>query len=465
MNEDNNIDKLFREKLENLSENPPAFVWDGIKEKLADGRRKKMIALYSRAAIAALLVLAFIAGWYFNESSEDRIPQVAETEANKPAGQEKPGREDIPAKPGIEKAEKSAGYKDAAFMADARSTQSTAKTTGPREASSEIAETNVVDSREKIIPPPVIKPVEAIVVAEKPQVINEKKAVAGSKTGLPQWEREILEHNAATYAQAGENEKGWRMGVNISPGYSSYSAKYGNAYASNMTQVTNEGNASISGGIAVRYRTAGRWSLESGVYYAQNGQQAGSSPQLFGGRVESDLYAAPERMYFNTAVKMEPGLMAMNSTAGVIEIKDLPAGAEIAASLENAAYSDNTLVTPGEISQVFDLIEIPLYLRYLLVESKLDIELMGGLNAGVVVGNNAFIDNRFGIQKIGQTRDIATMNVLGTVGLGFTYALGKQFSMALEPRLNYYLTSLSRNPEVDFKPYRIGIYTGLYYSF
>ncbi|MFW6289973.1 MAG: outer membrane beta-barrel protein, partial [Mariniphaga sp.] len=277
--------------------------------------------------------------------------------------------------------------------------------------------------------------------------------------------RAMISRNAAAIKVPGNERAGWRMGVNVSPGYSSYAVKHGNDYASNMTQVANDGNANVSGGVAIRYNTSRRWSLESGIYYAQNGKQAGSSPQVYGSREQALYSAAPERLYFNTAVTMETSGVAMNSIAGVIEIENMPAGAEIAADLENAGFYGNSLITQGELSQVFDLVEIPLYLRYLLVDSNLDVELLGGINAGVIVGNQAFLENQFGVQRIGRTRDISTMNFSGALGLAFSYALGKNFSLGVEPRFNYYMTSISRNPEVDFRPYRIGVYTGLYYSF
>jgi len=110
-------------------------------------------------------------------------------------------------------------------------------------------------------------------------------------------------------------------------------------------------------------------------------------------------------------------------------------------------------------------VEVPLYLRFLIVDSKIDVEMMGGLNAGLVVGNHVFIDNEFGTQDIGKTRDISNVNLSGTFGIGFTYALGRHFSLAVEPRMNYYMNSINRNPDVEFRPYRVGVYTGFYYAF
>ena len=147
-------------------------------------------------------------------------------------------------------------------------------------------------------------------------------------------------------------------------------------------------------------------------------------------------------------------------------MRTAPKGAVVATNAEsaNAGY-DNTLTSSGEFSQVFQFVEVPLYLRYSVLDKRFGIEIMGGLNAGMVVGNAAYINNEYGKQNIGSTEDISTMNLSGTVGVGMNYALGKQFSLALEPRLNYYLNSINSNPDVDFRPYRVGIFTGVYYEF
>lgn len=465
MKEENNIDKLFREKLKDFSETPPAFVWEGIKDTMAAGRRSKRMAAYSWSAVAALLVLAFVAGWYFNESSEKRIPQttVSETVPSGTEGWDETRTEPVVASP--ENNKEADVDENAEFLAAAGENKEIPGEAEKETGAGKVEETAAIAVRNETLSTGMLKSYEANLNAvNDPQPDTERLAVAPD-AGISAHEKAIVERNAAAYeAPAGDNS-GWEMGVNVSPGYSSYASKYSSTYASNMTQVADEGNANLSGGIGFRYRTSKRWSLESGIYYAQNGKQTGSSPQVFAGRADAEYSAAPERLYFNTAVKMDNNNVAMNSIAGIIEINNMPAGAEIAADLENSGFYGNSLITQGEISQVFDLVEIPLYLRYLIVESKLDVEILGGLNAGVIVGNRAFIDNQFGVQKIGKTLDISTMNLSGTVGLGFTYALGEKFSIGLEPRFNYYLNSISDNPEVEFRPYRLGLYTGLYYSF
>ncbi len=78
MKEENKMDELFRDKLGGYSEEPPAYIWDGVREQMAKGIIKKRSAWYRWSAVAALLIMAFIGGWYLNETTDEVAPQVAQ---------------------------------------------------------------------------------------------------------------------------------------------------------------------------------------------------------------------------------------------------------------------------------------------------------------------------------------------------------------------------------------------------
>jgi len=468
--EKNNMDKIFREKLEGFREEPPAFVWDNIQANLSEMRRKKRIAWYSWSAVAALLVLAFLSGWYFNETAEKTTPRVAETERVEPQHEIIPREREIPVQ---ENETMATGSREP--ESEQPGAEKTAESTAMpiQEEKLPVAHETIQAERTRTILASagmnLIKRIETPEIITKEQERRhslEKKEKPLDPVNYFTWEQKLMDENIRRLAHAAKKQTGWKMGLNVSPGYSSYAANHGETYASNMTSETGDGNTNLSGGISVQYKTGKRVRVESGIYYAQNGQKTGSSPMFSGMRAEADYMATPAgKLHFNTPVNITNNRMAMNSTAGIIEFEGLPKGAEVAANLESYGLYSNSLLTQGELSQVFDFVEIPLYLRYLIIDRKMDVELVGGVNTGVVVGNNAYIDNEYGLQNIGKTRDISTVNVSGTVGLGLNYAIGRNLSVAVEPRLNYYLNSLNRNPEVDFRPYRIGIYTGLYYEF
>ena len=60
-----NIDKIFKEKLEGFSEDPPAFLWENVSAGLAENRRRKRTMLYARVAAASLLAMDLVPGCIF----------------------------------------------------------------------------------------------------------------------------------------------------------------------------------------------------------------------------------------------------------------------------------------------------------------------------------------------------------------------------------------------------------------
>jgi hypothetical protein len=235
------------------------------------------------------------------------------------------------------------------------------------------------------------------------------------------------------------------------------------------------GNTNIGGGFAIQYKTSKKVSIESGVYYAQNRQKSSYSNKTFA--LNSNAVPPDNLLYnnitdgvsmstFSNTVRLNNGALMMNGNAGVVAFSGTPKGAEIATTVETKNLGvQNTIVTNGKFLQVFDFIEIPLLVRYRVLDKKIGIELVGGVNTGIIIGNNAYFDNSYGVQNIGSTQDISSVNLSGAVGIGMNYALGKHISVAIEPRLNYYFSSINSNPEVDYRPYRVGISTGVYYAF
>jgi opacity protein-like surface antigen len=465
-NEELNMDKAFREKLENYSAEPPDHIWNSINGQLGLKRKKIQMSWYSLAATAAVLIIVLAAGWYFSRVLEDDTFKTADTKTESFDERSTPGeiihsddeintRDDVSAG-GIPVTQLASAEKESYFIDKKEK----------HEQTDDIQSDNELELLTKQSMQ-LIDNIKAVFSNSDEHVTLADRGERGSTSPFESVDKNLVAENVML---AGRNlskkEPNWKMGLNISPGYSSYSASHGENYASNMTYSDHHGNSSVTGGFSLQYKAGKRLSIESGVSYAQNGHKSESAPQSFEVYAESDnLVPASERLYFNPEVDVADNRISMNSVAGIIDLKTVPRGAEMTANLEKADSYSTVLLTSGEFSQVFDFLEIPLYLRYLLIDSKIEVEVMGGVNTGFVVGNKAYMKNEYGEQNIGETRDISTLNFSGTLGVGLTYALSKSISLALEPRVNYYLNSINSNPDVDFRPYRVGVYTGLYYEF
>ena len=470
-----NIDDSIREKLDGFSAAPPSHVWDTIQSQLDGQRKKRRMAYVGWISAAAVVVLAFIAGWYFNGKTVVEEPvmvqkQTAPEKTQKPTVLSKDNSIDITVDQLAGAQEINSTDKNITHTISVD--EMLAETELSAEENKSQAEQLVAIRTEENYS--LLKRIEAIFTTKQSNISLAKKS---NKTQVEERfaaDEMLIAANLRNLNKQKLQEHGWIVGAQISPGYSSHSASHNDTYAQDMASNSDNGGSNVGAGISVQYKTSKRLRVETGIYYAKDGQKANNSFNLFGGN--DDL------MYSYTPSASDDGVtpgfsnvvqtgsngrgIAMNSTAGVIKMESAPRGANISADLENSNIaSAKRLYSDGEFSQVFEFVEVPLYLRYSVLDKKVGVELLGGINAGFVIGNNAYLDNDYGLQNIGSTADISTLNFSGTIGVGLNYALGKHFSFALEPRLNYYLSSINSNPDVDYRPYRIGVYTGVYYEF
>lgn len=482
MKEKLNSDKQLREKFDDFLVQPPPLVWDNIKGSLALQRRRKRMVYLGWMSAAALVLMAFIAGWYLNNDTTDSLtPKTAEQIIQNEKRSDE--RADSEMRTNNIIAEVLPEHENEKITELNKSVKTNRIATATKNVNNLNTNTSEPSGKQQI-------------KIDKLERKNTRLHQTENYTLLAEHYREKEYSNLSTsdeFLMASNVNKlkldkkattGWKMGMHISPGYSSNVSNHSQSYSQDMNYSSDGGNGNVGGGLSIQYKTSKKFRIESGVYYAQNSQKSGvsnsnrllssnkdmmSDPSFLGNdggiREYLNTVSAPESSFSNT-VQISNGNLAMNSSAGVIEMSGTPKGAIITNDFESTSLAlSNTLVSSGEFSQVFDFIEIPLYLRYCIIDSKFGLEILGGLNAGIIVGNNAYLENSYGLQNIGKTQEISTVNMSGTVGFGVNYALGKHISIAIEPRLNYYLYSINKSPEVDFRPYRVGFYTGLYYDF
>lgn len=475
MSKNQNIDDSVRKKLDGFLAAPPNYVWENINTQLNEQRKKKRLAYIGWISAAAVVVLAFIAGWYFNNmqkivSEPELVQQKLVPENDLESNKSVPNSN-------IEISVDQLAKADSKLQEDvipdkavtAANTHTVSLVTSNKEQNNNTRNQYVARDQEVYR---LLHKIEASMYIKNADVVLAKIRNKSSQNITSIADEMLIADNLLKLNQDKEKEQGWIVGAHVAPGYSAHSASHNDNYARDMTNNSNNGVSNVGGGISIQYKTNKRLRFETGIYYAKDGQVDNNSFELFASNddfvyeVAADASFNGEVPAFSNVIRTESNNIAMNSTAGVIQMKSTPKGTNIAANLENSSnVATNRLYSDGEFSQVFQFVEVPLYLRYSVIDKKVGVELLGGISAGFIVGNDAYLDNNYGIQNIGSTADISTLNFSGTVGVGLNYMMGKHFSFALEPRLNYYLNSINSNPDVDYRPYRIGVYTGVYYEF
>ena len=119
----------------------------------------------------------------------------------------------------------------------------------------------------------------------------------------------------------------------------------------------------------------------------------------------------------------------------------------------------------SDIQQVFRYLEMPVVLRYKVIDRKLGLNLSGGVAYGLLVDNAAYTGEGSDLIRVGHTEGINMHNISSQLGLGMEYDLSRKITFNLEPVFRYYMTPLSDITGSLYKPYSLGFWSGFSFKF
>ena len=217
-----------------------------------------------------------------------------------------------------------------------------------------------------------------------------------------------------------------------------------------------------SGGIALSYRVFNRLSVQTGVFYLQMGQSINSVIPV------TNMYAAvsSNNLYTKNFVRTSSGSVTVASNLK---------------SDANSTYSDyfnpesqmavtnnsmaNASIPAYKLIERLDYLEIPMILRYRIIDRRVNLYVLGGMSANVLINNNVFVDNGSETVRGGTILMARPVNYSGTVGLGIGYQITRNLSFGLEPSFKYYLQPYTTSGQIDSNPYAFGVFSGVVYRF
>lgn len=119
----------------------------------------------------------------------------------------------------------------------------------------------------------------------------------------------------------------------------------------------------------------------------------------------------------------------------------------------------------GEMVQKMGYIEVPMELSYSLVNRKFGIDLIGGVSTLFLNDNNIYVTSSQGYRaEVGEAENLNSVHFSTNVGVGFKYRFWKSFEANFEPTFKYQVNTFSGDAG-NFKPYFIGLYSGISFSF
>ena len=451
----NKTDQQFRDQLRHFEAGPPDQVWHGIASALHSDKRKRQVLWVSRIAASIAVLLALGTTWFL-------LREPPETQLVTRETQEAGIREET----GTTKAVVPDTKAETPEITREMNVQTTGTEFFVREKEGNLADASDASDAE-------------VVAGDRPYMDQLKTVPPRTATGLqsdyPGTLLAVLYPSTVpdesegidVFEEWGDDRitsyDKWGVGTQVSPIYSyrNLEVSDGSATGASYYNDVEEGIVSYAGGVNVHYAILKRLSVQSGLYYSSMGMKVGNAYYA-----SSDI----KNSFLDETSTIQASI---NNSTGIIEAQQgldnvYAANTVPQADLEltsQYARANSQNAPEGEILQQFEYLELPLILRYRVIDRRLGFHFLGGFSSNFLVGNSAWYLDGGNKEQIGTTGNLRPVNYSSVVGLGVDYSISKRFHVNLEPTFRYYLNSINTGSMIKSHPYTIGFYTGLLYTF
>ena len=468
MEDKKHIDRLFQEKLKDFEVFPNAEAWKNIEKQLVKKKKRRIFPLWLRlgSAAAILLLLVTSSFWFYNSEIENpKLPDTNsiitdvdtkdkenELEENmlptKVKEQTNTNQEENGIIPPVFKETLILKNKNTTRFANTNATNEVPKsvikdkTRASGVSNSTIAQTKEIETTNKK------KTLESIVDTEitiasttnKQDVLDTQEKKDINEALKEKKESIALEDNDS-------NENKWSIGSTVAPVYYNTLSK-GSPIHSILAENEKSSITSISYGIKVNYKINNKLSLQSGINSLDLAYQT---------KNVSALVTSTNGLSNDTNINTNVGgikIVAMSNDAAVVQ------GQEFAATRQNG----NIANLNGDLNQSFSYIEVPMEAKYNILQKKFGINVIGGLSTYVLYNKAVTLQNESGSTILGEASNINDVNFSSNVGLDLDYNINKKLYINVSPMFKYQFNTFSKN-DGGFKPYYLGVYTGLNFRF
>ena len=460
-----NIDQVFSRKLKDFKADPPHEVWDEVVHSLDQGKRRNRMAVFMRvAAVISLLTALTVTALLVRDASTTQQVVVEQDRTGEANFQEESLVADE-----TRQAESSDPSVDSEEDKIVQQEVYLANYSEENQAVEEVEETTLRD--------------DEVVEADWSGYLAGRYIfrIGGDYGTVPDQSlrrttretpvipvhtnKEEDEYLAENLLDEDFSSRGkWGVGTNATPLYS-----YRTLGTADQLAATNSyydqvesGTMAYAGGVHVNFVQGKRLSFQSGIYYSKMGINVDHNyytTNLASAQDASDLRLKYSQFQNTTGVITTGGDKEADYSFVSNESWDR--------SPESTPFQIselNATIYEGEIIQNFEYLEIPMLVRYRLIDRKVGFNVLGGVSTNFLVGSNAFYSENNTKEKIGKTTDLKPINYSSIVGLGLDYAITEKLFINLEPTFRYYINSVN-NTGLKSHPYSMGIFTGLSYYF
>jgi len=434
-----NIDLLFRNGLKDFEVLPPPDAWNNIFPAVRK-RNRPFVYLRAAALIAVLLSLSFIAyryGIILNSVNEDQMIAVRDNPVQRTGTSARPGilRRMPVISPLV--------YRNSDRMAGL---------TEPDNDNQMAEEVQVPNTLEETAS--ALAGNTALLI---PEMYN---TVPGLSSKTYTFTPEPDNSDFEVFQTPGIREGGrWSLIAGGSPSYYLQTDLAGNKLTSQM-KAGEQSRLSYSGGVGFAYRINKKLSIQSGVYYASVGNEVSGINSFAGFRPFDMTKGDRNFMVLTTAGR----IYTENPDIYLVD----KAGERVLTRYTNDVFDpfkSNLSYLSNSLYQNFTYIEMPVMLRYKVIDKSIDFNLIGGFSYNMLVNNSVHTVIEGTRYNVGKTDGLNPFIISSAMGMGIEYSLSDKFSLNLEPTFRYYLNSFSDMNSMKIHPYSFGVFSGLSYRF
>jgi len=431
-----NIDLLFRKGLKDYEVLPPAEVWDKISPAIRKQQRPYII-LRAAAMIAVLATLSFLTYTWENELS-DSVASTVDLQNN------------MTGTPEIETS-------DALFLADAGNIKVKKPHKSITIINPDITIAETVGKDSEVILSNILK---AGILPESETVINRPYLIlpvtsASKSLSIDYYPAPYINEITAT-----EKKEKWTIAALVSPTYLSSFSSGNNEAVSQLNQIE-QPVISYAGGFALAYKVSKRFSVQSGLYYASYGNEL-TGITSFGGFQNYDQFKGNS----NFEVQTSNGTVYTNNNVYLI---DNLSDTRVASFFDKSSFDPTKASLEylnNSLRQNLGYLELPLILRYKVIDRTFDFNIIGGLSSNLLVNNSVYASVDGEKYEVGKTEGLNTILFSSSLGMGMEYSITNNLSFNFEPTFRYYLNSFNNFAGMSsLHPYSFGVFSGLSYKF
>ena len=251
----------------------------------------------------------------------------------------------------------------------------------------------------------------------------------------------------------------WSIEALASPTYYSTFTS-GNDQLTSQLPSTEKPLFSYSGGVGFSYKISKRFSIQSGIYYSSFGQRLDGIYSFSGFQKYNESKGGPSfevPTTSGTVYTINPDVYLTDYGSG-----------KVISAYTNDAFDPNKAslqYISNSLTQNLSYLELPVIVRYKVIDKMIGINIIGGLSYNLLVSNSAYTMKDGTKYSIGDTKGLNPLALSSSLGMGMEYNLSDKLSLNLEPTFRYYLNPFSVTTGSFIHPYSFGIFSGVSYKF